>query len=129
MGYMKIQNLYKAQGILLFRECYALEKIHGTSAHVAWDGKDIRFFSGGAKHDAFVGLFDEPALVEAFQTLGCDSVVVYGEAYGGKWAFEADPIKAAQMMIEHIDKKRKTLGIDKARERVLYDMEMRRELE
>jgi len=49
--------------------------------------------------------------------------------YGGMWAFEPDPIKAAQLMIEHIDKKRKALGIDKARERVLYDMEMRRELD
>ncbi len=49
--------------------------------------------------------------------------------YGGKWAFEPDPIKAAQMMIQHIDKKRKALGIDKARERVLYDMAMRRQLE
>jgi carbon-monoxide dehydrogenase catalytic subunit len=48
---------------------------------------------------------------------------------GGKWDFEPDPIKAAQKMIEHIDKKRKALGIDKARERVLYDMAMRRELE
>ena len=51
------------------------------------------------------------------------------EIYGGMWAFEPDPVKAAQMMIEHIDKKRKALGIDKARERVLYDMAMRRELE
>jgi len=51
------------------------------------------------------------------------------ELYGGMWAFEPDPIKAAQLMIEHIDKKRKALGIDKARERVLYDMAMRRELE
>ncbi len=49
--------------------------------------------------------------------------------YGGRWAFETDPIKAAHLMIAHIDKKRKTLGIDKARERVLYDMAMRRELE
>ena len=32
-------------------------------------------------------------------------------------------------MIAHIDKKRKALGIDKARERVLYDMEMRRDLD
>jgi len=48
--------------------------------------------------------------------------------YGGMWAFEPDPIRAAHLMIEHIDKKRKALGIDKARERVLYDMEMRREL-
>jgi carbon-monoxide dehydrogenase catalytic subunit len=51
------------------------------------------------------------------------------DLYGGMWDFEPDPIKAAQMMIEHIDKKRAELGIDKARERVLYDMEMRRELD
>ncbi len=51
------------------------------------------------------------------------------EMYGGKWAFEPDPIKAAHLMIAHIDEKRKALGIDKARERVLYDMAMRRELE
>jgi len=53
----------------------------------------------------------------------------FEELYGGMWAFEADPIRAAQLMIEHIDKKRKALGIDKARERILYDMEMRRELD
>lgn len=53
----------------------------------------------------------------------------FQEMYGGMWAFEPDPIKAAHLMIEHIDKKRKALGIDKARERVLYDMAMRRELE
>ncbi|MBN1644093.1 MAG: anaerobic carbon-monoxide dehydrogenase catalytic subunit [Dehalococcoidales bacterium] len=48
--------------------------------------------------------------------------------YGGMWDFETDPVKMAQKMIAHIDKKRKALGIDKARERVLYDMAMRREL-
>jgi len=53
----------------------------------------------------------------------------FEEIYGGKWAFEPDPIKAAKLMIDHIDKKRKALGIDKARERVLFDMAMRRELE
>jgi carbon-monoxide dehydrogenase catalytic subunit len=50
----------------------------------------------------------------------------YEDIFGGKWAYEADPVKAAHMMIEHIDKKRKALGIDKARERVLFDMAMRR---
>ena len=29
MGYIHIGNLYKDQEILLFKECYALEKIHG----------------------------------------------------------------------------------------------------
>jgi len=53
----------------------------------------------------------------------------FEDIYGGKWAFEPDAVKAAHLMIAHIDKKRKALGIDKARERVLYDMEMRRELE
>jgi len=45
------------------------------------------------------------------------------------WAFEPDPIKGAQLMIAHIDKKRKELGIDKARERILYDVATRRTLE
>jgi carbon-monoxide dehydrogenase catalytic subunit len=47
---------------------------------------------------------------------------------GGKWAFEPDPVKMARLIIDHIDKKRAALGIDKPKERVLYDMEMRREL-
>ncbi len=51
------------------------------------------------------------------------------ETYGGKWDFVEDPEEMARRMIAHIDSKRKALGIDKARERVLYDMEMRRELE
>ncbi len=49
--------------------------------------------------------------------------------YGGMWDVEADPIKHAQMMIAHIDKKRKELGIDKARDRVLMDMADRQKLE
>ncbi len=48
---------------------------------------------------------------------------------GGKWDIEPDPIKHAQLMIAHIDKKRKELGIDKARERVLMDMASRQALE
>ena len=47
---------------------------------------------------------------------------------GANFAYEPDPIKAAKLMITHIDKKRKALGIDKARERVLFDMSKRREL-
>jgi carbon-monoxide dehydrogenase catalytic subunit len=49
--------------------------------------------------------------------------------YGGKWDLESDPVKHAQMMIDHIDKKRKELGIDKARERQLMSMEDRQKLE
>jgi carbon-monoxide dehydrogenase catalytic subunit len=47
----------------------------------------------------------------------------------GKWGFTPDPHEMAQMMIAHIDAKRKDLGIDKARDRVLVDMETRREMD
>jgi carbon-monoxide dehydrogenase catalytic subunit len=47
----------------------------------------------------------------------------------GKWGFTADPYEMASTMIAHIDKKRKELGIDKARDRVLMDMADRREME
>lgn len=46
----------------------------------------------------------------------------------GKWGFTADPHEMARMMIDHIDKKRRALGIDKARERVLMDMADRQKL-
>jgi carbon-monoxide dehydrogenase catalytic subunit len=47
----------------------------------------------------------------------------------GTWGFSPDPYKLAQMMLAHIDKKRKALGLDKARERVLMDMADRMKLE
>ena len=47
----------------------------------------------------------------------------------GKWGFAVDPYEMARMMIAHIDKKRKQLGIDKARERVLMDMADRRDMD
>lgn len=83
MGYLHISNLYKDQRVLMFRECYALEKVHGTSAHVGWKNGEPRFFSGGEKHERFVGLFDHERLYPAFAALGHDDITVYGEAYGG----------------------------------------------
>ncbi len=47
----------------------------------------------------------------------------------GKWGFSPDPYELAHMMISHIDKKRKALGIDKARDRVLMDMADRRDID
>src|SRR5512136_2461601 len=69
-----------------------------------------------------------------FPTMGSEGVTKhlfeeFENTFKGKWAFQPDPLKAAKLMIEHIDKKRKALGIDKARERVLFDMAKRRELE
>jgi hypothetical protein len=89
MGYMKIQNLYKptAQDILLFKECYAMEKIHGTSAHIKFSpAQGLCFFSGGVSHEQFVALFNKDELKRLYTKadLPIDvEVVIYGEAYGG----------------------------------------------
>jgi hypothetical protein len=84
MGYAHIDNLYKNQNILLFRECYALEKVHGSSAHVAFNDGEVRFFAGGESHERFVKLFDAEALAAKFAALGHPKIVVHGEVYGGK---------------------------------------------
>lgn len=104
MGYLHIENLYRpeAQTILLFRECWALEKIHGTSAHLTFKynfgkidvdetynnpiGWEIKFFSGGESHAKFLSLFDQEKLLIAVKELGVPidkEITVYGEAYGG----------------------------------------------
>lgn len=51
------------------------------------------------------------------------------DIYGGMWDLEVDPYEHAKKMIAHIDKKRKALGLDKAKERVLVDMDARRALD
>jgi carbon-monoxide dehydrogenase catalytic subunit len=47
---------------------------------------------------------------------------------GGRWAVESDPVKAAEMILEHIESKRDALGINVKAERKLYDMADRRAL-
>lgn len=93
MSYMHIQNLYKDQSVLVFKKVFALEKIHGTSAHLiltrpeafpADFEKAFYFFSGGAKHETFVKLFNQSSLMERFLATGIQKLIVYGEAYGGK---------------------------------------------
>jgi len=53
----------------------------------------------------------------------------YENIYGSKWALETDISKMAGLIIDHINKKREKLGISKGKERVLFDMEMRREID
>lgn len=50
------------------------------------------------------------------------------EKYGGKMEFEPDVTKIYEKSVDHIQKKRKALGIDTKKERVLFDMDARREL-
>jgi len=85
MSYMHISNLYKDQRILAFRRCYALEKIHGTSAHVAWRNSKVSLYSGGEKHERFAALFNTDELAAKFtEVFGDKPVCLYGECYGGK---------------------------------------------
>jgi hypothetical protein len=64
MGYLHISNLYKDQAILIFKRCCALEKVHGTSAHVKFN--------------------DEEALTKKLTDASLTDITIYGEAYGGK---------------------------------------------
>ena len=93
MSYLSILNLYKDQTILQMKEVWALEKVHGTSAHVSYKIQPdlspvpphsvVKFFSGGEKHEKFCSLFDINDLFVRFIALGHTDVTVYGEAYGG----------------------------------------------
>jgi hypothetical protein len=91
MGYRHINNLNREQNVLMFKEVWALEKVHGTSAHISWneENQTLGFFAGGESHERFVSLFDQEALKAKFMqldpsALGPRKIVVYGEAYGGK---------------------------------------------
>ncbi|NIA16762.1 MAG: anaerobic carbon-monoxide dehydrogenase catalytic subunit [Planctomycetes bacterium] len=69
-----------------------------------------------------------------FPYLGSDNVKNYlfdgiEKDFGGRWALESDPVRAAEMMLEHIEIKRDALGINDAAERKLYSMEDRQTLE
>jgi len=87
MGYMHIENLYKNQTILLFRRCWALEKVHGTSTHLSYRASakpTLIFFAGGEKHTNFVALFNVDDLAARLAALGHREITIHGEAYGGK---------------------------------------------
>lgn len=107
MGYMHIENLYKNQDILLFKECYALEKVHGTSAQVdytvamgdvdSWAGPNptgmpekFEFFGGCVKAERFkqIVLEQSPGLLAKIKALdpSPEKITIYGEAYGGSTA-------------------------------------------
>jgi hypothetical protein len=95
MGYLHINNLYKDDRIFKFEECFALEKIHGTSAHIRYkchtpegewdvDSKELNFFPGGEKLENFLVLFNSDQLLSYLSSFGQDEIIIYGEAYGGK---------------------------------------------
>jgi carbon-monoxide dehydrogenase catalytic subunit len=69
-----------------------------------------------------------------FPTTGSEVVTDYcfkemENLYGGMWDMADTSNNFANKMIDHINKKRLNLGLDKKKERILIDMAMRRELE
>lgn len=52
----------------------------------------------------------------------------YEDVWKATWDFEPDAEKMVGLILSHIDKKREELGIAAKKERVLFDMAMRREL-
>jgi hypothetical protein len=91
MSYAHIENLYKQQTIRLFRECYALEKVHGTSARLLWRNilmkkgsiGVLNYSAGGEESEPFRALFDDVRLRAGFMAMGHEKVAVFGEAHGG----------------------------------------------
>lgn len=104
MGYMHIENLYKNQTVLLFKELYALEKLHGTSAHIGFSSdKSTKFemgtkeqhgvfeypeglmsvFAGGASLQNFLKLFDSIQTAQKLHEMGISEIAIHGELYGG----------------------------------------------
>ncbi len=83
MGYMHIDNLYRAADFL---EVFALEKVHGTSSSVRFKAGQIHFHSGGVSGESFKALFDETDLKTKFDQRFTpeNDVTVFGEAFGGK---------------------------------------------
>jgi hypothetical protein len=93
MSYLSIDNLYKNQAILMFKECYALEKIHGTSAWISYTNtlcpdefpSRLAFFAGGGDYNEFIKLFDAEAIRKKLDEITpTKHVHIYGEYYGGK---------------------------------------------
>ncbi|NIA08770.1 MAG: anaerobic carbon-monoxide dehydrogenase catalytic subunit [Nitrospiraceae bacterium] len=69
-----------------------------------------------------------------FPTSGSKVVTDYcfngmAELYGGGWDVGETSNEIANKMIDHINQKRQDLGLEKKKERVLFDMAMRRELD
>ncbi len=86
ISYLHIPNLYKDQDILLFKECYAMEKIHGSSAHISWNfqrSPNLFLFSGGEKYEQLIKLFSVEKIEQVFKYFN-DNMIIFGEVYGGK---------------------------------------------
>ena len=98
MGYLHISNLFKEQTILEHDQCFALEKIHGTSSSIIFTRStteyvdnvgvksvgNFHYHGGGIPGEQFKNLFNVNDLQVKLSSLPGDKITVYGESYGGK---------------------------------------------
>lgn len=91
MGYMHITPLYKLPDFFeLFKEVYAMEKIHGTSTWVTYDisAPELKYHSGGEKLEKFKALFNHGSLQNDLTKLAIENnwsiIRIHGECYGNK---------------------------------------------
>lgn len=98
MSYMHIDNLYRDQTILERDECYALEKLDGTSSRIIFtrlvteytdnlNKKSVgnfHYHGGGITGEQFKNLFDSADLEAKLAALPGDKITIFGESYGGK---------------------------------------------
>src|SRR5574344_194303 len=88
MGYMHIENLYKNKKILLFKQCYATEKIDGTSAHIGYNSDTDTFdtYAGtqGFKfYEQYKTDYWKNKLENFCENHRTNQIVIFGEWYGG----------------------------------------------
>ena len=81
----------------------------------------------------FVASGVDVVLGRPFYTLGSKELTDYlcgglEEVVGAKFHYISDCDKAVEVIVEHIERKREALGINRKTERKLYDMKDRREL-
>jgi hypothetical protein len=92
MGYANIENLYeigttnyKMYSMSLFKQIWATEKIHGTSAWITYKNDQLSYHAGGWHKEAFPSLFDGEFLLKKMKEIfGVKQPIkLYGEHYGG----------------------------------------------
>lgn len=84
MAFTHIPSLYKDRSILNFRRLYALEKVHGTSAHVGWlpEIPEMRLHAGGGDYMEFQRVMP-PDLKERLAARVDKPCRIHGEFHGG----------------------------------------------
>lgn len=77
----------------MFKRCYALLKLDGTSCHISFNHHGLRFFTGCIKQATFEALFNKEELEGKFNELGyyknpavttSTPITIFGEGFGGK---------------------------------------------